>query len=227
MKLTITKTPFLYIAWAFVILSMFLSGFIEISKTDYSITIWFKSQVVQHDALLAPVSKFIWVENMSKSELNKSFEKYLDEKKDNSDRWMTWMSILSTIFAVFFVYSGFKIDNTVKAVDGHEKRMRDIHEYTVQLEYCMSFIIQKQYGKAIDALEVLRREGFVWNDSYKKNTCNFFLAHCYYERWSIDKSLDDLTLAVQYINEAIPDESAHPFKIEIIDKFKEFDIIKT
>ena len=119
---------------------------------------------------------------MSKSELNKSFEKYLDEKKDNSDRWMTWMSILSTIFAVFFVYSGFKIDNTVKAVDGHEKRMRDIHEYTVQLEYCMSFIIQKQYGKAIDALEVLRREGFVWNDSYKKNTCNFFLAHCYYER---------------------------------------------
>ena len=227
MKLTITKIPFLYIAWAFVIISMFLSGFIEFSKTDYSITIWFKSQVVQHDALFAPVSKLIWVENMSKSELNKSFEKYLDEKKDNSDRWMTWMSILSTIFAVFFVYSGFKIDNTVKAVDGHEKRMRDIHEYTVQLEYCMSFIIQKQYGKAIDALEVLRREGFVWNDSYKKNTCNFFLAHCYYERWSIDKSLDDLTLAVQYINEAIPDESAHPFKIEIIDKFKEFDIIKT
>ncbi len=227
MKLTITKTPFLYIAWAFVILSMFLSGFMEVSKTDYSITVWFKSHVVQHDALLAPVSELIWVENMSKSELNKSFEKYLDEKKDNSDRWITWMSILSTIFAVFFVYSGFKIDNTVKAVDGHEKRMRDIHEYTVQLEYCMSFIIQKQYGKAIDALEVLRREGFVWNDSYKKNTCNFFLAHCYYERWSIDKSLDDLTLAVQYINEAIPDESAHPFKIEIIDKFKEFDIIKT
>lgn len=116
MKLTITKTPFLYITWAFVILSMFLSGFIEISKTDYSITIWFKSQVVQHDALLAPVSKFIWVENMSKSELNKSFEKYLDEKKDNSDKWMTWMSILSTIFAVFFVYSSFRIDWDMRKV---------------------------------------------------------------------------------------------------------------
>lgn len=116
MKLTITKTPFLYIAWAFVILSMFLSGFMEVSKTDYSVTIWFKSQVVQHDTLLAPVSKLIWVENMSKSELNKSFEKYLDEKKDNSDGWMTWMSILSTIFAVFFVYSSFRIDWDMRKV---------------------------------------------------------------------------------------------------------------
>lgn len=119
MKLTITKTPFLYIAWAFVILSMFLSGFMEVSRTDYSITIWFKSHVVQHDVLLAPVSKLIWVENMSKSELNKSFENYLDERKDNSDRWMTWMSILSTIFAVFFVYSSFKVDKDLREM--HEK----------------------------------------------------------------------------------------------------------
>lgn len=95
---------------------------------------------------------------------------------------MTFMTILSTIFAVFFVYSGFKIDNTVKAVEGHEKRMRDIHEYAVQLEYSMSFILQKQYDKAIDSLEVLRKESFVFHDSDKRNTCNFFLAHCYYER---------------------------------------------
>jgi hypothetical protein len=29
---------------------------------------------------------------------------------DISDKWMTIMTIFSTLFAVFFVYSGFKID---------------------------------------------------------------------------------------------------------------------
>ncbi len=102
---------------------------------------------------------------------------------------MTFMAILSTIFAVFFVYSGFKIDDTVEKVKSAEKKiagladdMQDIQEYTVQLEYCMSLVMQKQYTKSIDALEVLRKETFVWNDSSKRDTCNFFLAHCYYER---------------------------------------------
>ena len=39
MKITVTKIQFLYIALAFIILSMILSGFMELSKTDYSITI--------------------------------------------------------------------------------------------------------------------------------------------------------------------------------------------
>lgn len=136
------------------------------------------------------------------------------------------MSILSTIFAIFFVYSGFKIDDTVKKVNEAETQMRDIHEYTIQLEYCMSFIIQKQYDKAIDALEVLRKEPFVWRDQNKRNTCNFFLAHCYYERGVSKINRDDLAMAVQYIDDAIPDNAIHPFKLEIIAKFNEFDISK-
>ncbi len=219
-----TKLPFSFILWGFILISILFSGFIEISSTNNSITIWFNRRIPQNDVV---ISRIIATENINKSALEKSFNKYLEDKKDNTDRWMTLMTILSTIFAVFFVYSGFKIDNTVKAVDGHEKRMRDIHEYTVQLEYCMSYIIQKQYGKAIDALEVLRREWFVWNDSSKKNTCNFFLAHSYYERWAIDKSYNDLVLAVQYINEAITDESVNPFKLEIIAKFNELDKMKS
>lgn len=121
--------------------------------------------------------------------MEKIFERYLQDKSDNTDRWMTFMTILSTIFAVFFVYSGFKIDDTVEKVKSAEKKivgladdMQDIQEYTVQLEYCMSLVMQKQYTKSIDALEVLRKESFVWNDSSKRDTCSFFLAHCYYER---------------------------------------------
>ena len=219
-----TKLPFALILWVLIFISILFSGFIEISSTDNSIKIWFNRSIPKNDVV---ISRIIATENIDKSVLEKSFDEYLEDKKDNTDRWMTFMTILSTVFAVFFVYSGFKIDNTVKAVDGHEKRMRDIHEYTVQLEYCMSFIIQKQYDKAIDALEVLRREWFVWNDWNKKNTCNFFLAHSYYERWSHDKNYDDLVLAVQYINEAISDESAHPFKLEIIAKFNELDKMKS
>lgn len=172
------------------------------------------------------VSKLLPLEATNKPEIEKAFDKYLEDKKDNSDRWLTFMSILSTIFAIFFVYSGFKIDDTVKKVNEAKEQMRDIHEYTIQLEYCMSFIIQKQYDKAIDALEVLRKEPFVWKDQDKRNTCNFFLAHCYYERGIFKKNRDDLAMAVQYIDDAIPNNAIHPFKLEIIAKFNEFDTSK-
>ncbi len=121
-----------------------------------------------------------------------------------------------------FVYSGFKIDDTVARVKEAEIRMRDIHEYTIQLEYCMSFILQKQYDKAIDALEVLRKEPLVWKDTNKRNTCNFFLAHCYYERGTARNDSEDLAIAVQYIDDAIND-AQNPFKMEIINKFNELD----
>jgi tetratricopeptide (TPR) repeat protein len=162
--------------------------------------------------------------------LDTVFQNYLQDKKDNSERWMTFMSILATLFAVFFVYTGFKIDSTKDKVDEAEKRIleterkinEDIFEYGKQLEYAMSFIMQKQYQKAIDALTVLRNEPFVLKYDWKINTCCFFLAHCYYERGVSDRNPEDLALAVEYINQAISD-SSHPYKNEIINAFEALD----
>lgn len=148
----------------------------------------------------------------------------------NVDLWLSFLGILSTIFAVFFVYTGFKIDSTREKVDEAEKRIVDlekkiqeeIYEYARQLEYCMSFIVSKQYDKAIDALTVLRSESVVLKDNRKINTCCFWLAHCYYERGLTQKNDDDkeadLALAVDYVNQAFDDPS-QPFKKEIIDAF--------
>ena len=51
--------------------------------------------------------------------LDKIFEQYLQDKTEVSGQWMSFMTILSTIFAVFFVYSGFKIDKDLREL--HEK----------------------------------------------------------------------------------------------------------
>jgi TolA-binding protein len=166
---------------------------------------------------------------LSDANLDNIFEKYLEGRKDDAERWLTFMSMLATVFAIFFVYTGFKIDATKDKVDEASKRMGEIEkkaeetlEYATQLQYAMSFIIQKQYDKAIDALTVLSKEYYVLKDSRKINTCDFFLAHCYYERGKPNRNKDDLAMAVQYIDEAIeaPD---HPFKNEIINEFKKLD----
>ena len=52
--------------------------------------------------------KYMWLEDI--------FEQYLKDKNDISDNWMNYMTILSTIFAVFFVYSWFKIDKDLREV---------------------------------------------------------------------------------------------------------------
>jgi hypothetical protein len=152
----------------------------------------------------------------------------------NIDSWLSFIGILTTLFAVFFVYTGFKIDNTKEKIDGAEKRILDlekkiqeeIYEYARQLEYCMSYIVQKNFDKAIDALTVLRSEPIVLKDGRKINTCCFFLAHCYYEKGLVEKDIikkkENLALAVEYINQAII-EPTHPFRNEIINAFNELD----
>jgi hypothetical protein len=152
----------------------------------------------------------------------------------NTEPWLSFFGMLSTLFAVFFVYSGFKIDNTKEKIENAEKRIielerkiqEDIYEYARQLEYCMSFIVQKQFDKAIDSLTVLRSEAFVLRDGRKVNTCCFFLAHCYYEKSlqesDNEKKKEDLAFAVEYINQAIEDPT-HPFRSEIINAFNEAD----
>ncbi len=185
--------------------------------------------------LAKPSFNLISSNDLTKSNFDIIFENYLKNKEDNSDKWMTVMTIISTIFAVFFVYTGFKIDSTKEKVDEASKNIiaiekkinEDIYEYTTQLQYSMAFIVQKQYAKAIDALTVLRNEYFVLKDDRKINTCCFFLAHCYYERGithieDLKLKKEDLALAVEYINQAISD-SSHPFKNEIINAFNALD----
>lgn len=144
--------------------------------------------------------------------------------------WLTFMWILSTVFAVFFVYSWFKIDTTVQIVENAEKRMLKLEqiaqedmEYYNQLNYSIQYMVSKEYQKAIDALTVLRNQHFTLKDSYKLNSCLYFLAVCYYELGSNDNNIEDVSKAVQYINEAIEDPQ-HPLKVEILAKFKEMDI---
>ncbi len=155
----------------------------------------------------------------------------LNSTQPNSDeRWIFMMTILSTLFAIFFVYSGFKIDSTREKVDEAEKRIieaerkinEDILEYGNQLQYAISFMLTKQYSKAIDALTVLRSEPFVLKDDNKINTCNFYLANCYYEKGLLEDNKEDIAIAVEYIDQALVAED-HPFKLEIINTFTKMD----
>jgi hypothetical protein len=147
-----------------------------------------------------------------------------------TEQLLFFVTFLSTLFAIFFVYTGFKIDSTREKVDEAEKRVlsaekmfnEDILEYGHQLQYVMSFIVSNQHQKAIDALTVLRYEPMVLRDNRKINTCNFFLAHCYYEKHLLKSSKDDLALAVEYVDQAFEAED-HPFKLEIINAFNEMD----
>lgn len=153
-----------------------------------------------------------------------------NSQSSGTEQLLFFVTFLSTLFAIFFVYTGFKIDSTKEKVDEAEKRVlsaekmfnEDILEYGNQLQYSMSFIVTKQYKKAIDALSVLRSEPMVLKDNRKINTCNFYLAHCYYEKGLLESSKDDLALAVEYVDQAFEAED-HPFKLEIINAFNEMD----
>lgn len=155
---------------------------------------------------------------------------YYTEQASQDDRWIFLMTILSTLFAVFFVYSGFRIDSSREKIDEAEKRIvaaerkinEDIIEYSNQLQYAMSFILSKEYRKATDALKALRDSGVVLRDDRKINTCNFYLAHCYFEKGLLDNNLEDLALAVEYAEQAYeaPDQ---PFKLEIIAAFNKMN----
>lgn len=166
--------------------------------------------------------------------LDLTFQHYLENRRNDSERWLTVFGILSTLFAIFFVYTGFKIDSTKEKVDEAYGRIieterkvnEDIYEYARQLEYCMSYIVQNKFSQAIDALSNLSKERFVVKDDGRLNTCCFFLAHCYYEigiaETNLERKKENLAMATTYIDTAIA-EPSHPLKIEIIKAFTESD----
>jgi tetratricopeptide (TPR) repeat protein len=151
---------------------------------------------------------------------------------DISDKWMTIMTIFSTLFAVFFVYSWFKIDWTVNKVEEAEKRIlilekeaKNDMEFANQLKYAIQYMLSRQYQKAIDALIVLRNEPFVLKNDCRLDSCSYFLAVCYFEQGliyeeqsDIDSAQEYISKAQQFITEAIDDPS-HPLVLEIRDKF--------
>ncbi len=151
---------------------------------------------------------------------------------DRSDFWMTMMTILSTIFAVFFVYTGFRIEDVKQKVVSAknelweiESEMQDALEFNNQLMYATSFFLSRQYRKSIDAFSSLRSESFVLRDDRKRATLDFYLANCYYEERSLKTKKEDLAAAVYFIEGAIEDPD-HPLKKEIIAKFEELDTIE-
>jgi TolA-binding protein len=100
-----------------------------------------------------------------------------------------------------------------------EKKINEeLLEYANQLQYAMSFIVSKEYSKAVDALKALRDSSVVLRDDRKINTCNFYLAHCYYEKGTQENSIEDLALAVGYVEQAY-DAPDQPFKLEVINAF--------
>lgn len=53
----------------------------------------------------------------------------MQDKKDLSDQWMTLMTIVTTVFAVFFVYSGLKIDQDMRKVtDLANEKLEEINK---------------------------------------------------------------------------------------------------
>lgn len=165
--------------------------------------------------------------------LDHSINWYAQENQiDISDKWMTIMTIFSTLFAVFFVYSWFKIDWTVNKVEEAEKRIlilekdaKDDMEFANQLKYAIQYMLSRQYQKAIDALIVLRNEPFVLRNDYRLDSSSYFLAVCYFEQSliyekgnAIDSAQEYISKAQQFITEAIDDPS-HPLVLEIRDKF--------
>jgi tetratricopeptide (TPR) repeat protein len=184
--------------------------------------------------LVASVAIHFFLYNSS-GDSSKRHDKYhgfyaVEQQSDNSDHWIFFTTVLSTLFAVFFVYSGFKIDSSRDQINDAEKRIHaaekkineDLLEYTNQLQYAMSFILSKEFRKALDALKALRDSPAVLKDDRKINTCNFYLAHCYYEKGLQENSIEDMALAVEYVEQAYeaPDQ---PFKLEVIEAFNKMN----
>lgn len=104
MKKIFKNNRFIIILVIFVLLSLLWSWFFNISFARW--VEFINSNSYERN------NSWIW-----KEKIEKLFETYLEEKNDNSDRWLTFMSILSTLFAVFFVYSSFKIDRDLKEMN--------------------------------------------------------------------------------------------------------------
>lgn len=96
------------------LISLFWSGIINISFATWEINI--NTWVKLIDNNIINKKEFV---NLNWENIDKLFEKYLENKKDNTDRWLTFMTILSTLFAVFFVISSFKLDKDLKEI--HQK----------------------------------------------------------------------------------------------------------
>ena len=139
--------------------------------------------------------------------------------QDNTEKWMTFMSILSTLFAVFFVYTGFKIESTKEDLISQKREIENSFEYHTTLELAVSHLLKKQIEKATDILVVLKAEPFVIKDSNKLNTCYFFLANCFLELYKNDEDPENISKAYQFIDKAIED-AIHPLKTEIYEEFE-------
>ena len=170
------------------------------------------------------------------------FEKYLEEKNNNADRWLTYMSILSTIFAVFFVYSGFKIndnvekyENILKQLEKHKKKWDQEHQL-MQLLYKVTYWRMKsEYENALDLLDDILRKDFVEIDNDKKYIVYKEIADTHYQMWeSSEKSKENSANyqnAITYLERAIklkPDnEDNDIFLRELKNKYNEMDNLTT
>lgn len=214
------------------------------------------------------------IDNFTKNnpdEYSKLFEKYIEYKKENSDNWISFMSILSTLFAVFFVYSSFKIDNDLKEMNWKvhlldaknyelleklekaynikieelnkktEKEKEEINQkneeeknelknenkFIKMINYYNNEIIEKwNYDDIIEWLKSLLNEDYILNDNDKYNTLLFYLSKAYYWKWFKEwekfDTIENLSQAIIYANEAIEDPS-DPYKNMLISRFNEFN----
>ncbi len=103
------KNKFIFLLFLF--LAIILSWIFDVSFANFNVVAdtWIK---IIDDRYSREERKILYL-----GDFEKVFEKYLEGKKDDTDRWITFMSILSTLFAVFFVYSSFKIDKDLKEMN--------------------------------------------------------------------------------------------------------------
>lgn len=219
MKTILNYITFMIFIILICIIALLISWKISINNTIWNTTIWINQHLLEGIQILNCEDEGIE---------NNTFKIILEEKNiENSWDWITFISILSTLLAAFFIYSSWKIDNDLRKISDVKHSIEKIEdaaiestEFSLQLKYSIHYMMSKQYKKAIDALIVLRSESFTLRDDRKLNSCNYFLAVCYYEQWLIDDDEESIAMAVQFIDEAIEDDN-HPLKNEIINKFNE------
>lgn len=132
--------------------------------------------------------------------------------QDNTEKWMTFMSILSTLFAVFFVYSGFAINQNLEKVEEQTrefKREKQNYENSFQIEKLIMDAniksTRNQFEDALDLLDDLLRKDFVERDKdfiyrvYKEiSTLNEQYALYFTEQKTKEKIEDEVIWAIYY-----------------------------
>lgn len=118
---------------------------------------------------------------------NRSFEPKYQEDEDNINFRLMIVTLLSTIFAVFFVYSGFKIDTDLIKMDKKYKKINqemswELEEakFYAKLNYWLMFFNLSEYQKWIDFLVDLKNT--LINKDYIY-TCYLYIAQAYYNRY--------------------------------------------